>query len=337
MLKRVPILLKHPPQRHLQQPEQPQYCSESCSDDAHTISLLRMNEDEPRGPRWKPQHANLTAIGFPPDRREDLLVLKSGQWAVLKRVVMKVWGKKQGPSWIARQKAAIPVAAIDVVRNPGPQSTYHDHPPTFFFLLTLLQSPSISALAQARQIAPPPAAGNHPANAGTTTGAQPSRQGSNDIPGRVAIITSMSGNPQSRQFVLLDPAARLPPNTPVLTLRSWPAPPAHPTTGPSDHRDELAHLSRAELLRRVQRPPPPPPPPPPQPAPGYPSAAFPPLPTTRQQQQQQQEPPAPARHVNPEAEEEEREREFRRWARIRARRDVWQYGGSDDLVQDDRE
>ncbi|KAL9047104.1 MAG: hypothetical protein Q9206_006900, partial [Seirophora lacunosa] len=76
------------------------------------------------------------------------------------------------------------------------------------------------------------------------------------------------------------------------------------------------------------------------PAPGYPSAAFPPLPTSRQQQQQQQqqqEPPAPARHVNPEAEEEEREREFRRWARIRARRDVWQYGGSDDLVQDDRE
>ncbi|KAI4118488.1 MAG: hypothetical protein LQ345_001481 [Seirophora villosa] len=184
------------------------------------------------------------------------------------------------------------------------------------------------ALEQARQIAPLPAAG-------TTTSAQASLRASNDIPGRVAIVTSAAGNPQSRQLVLLDPAARLPPNTPVLTLRSWPAPPAHPTTGPSDRPDGPAQVSSAELLRRIQRPPPPPPPPLPRPAPSYPSAAFPPLPTSQQQQQQQQqEPPAPARQVD---REEEREREFRRWARIRARRDVWQYGGSDDLVQDDRE
>ncbi|KAI4118489.1 MAG: hypothetical protein LQ345_001482, partial [Seirophora villosa] len=108
-LKGVPILLKHPPSgiwNSLDAPEylrQSQYCSESCSDDH--------DEDRLRGPRWKPQHEDSTAIGFPP-AREDLLDRKSGQRAVLKRVVVKIRGKKHWPSWIAGQKAAIPVAAM---------------------------------------------------------------------------------------------------------------------------------------------------------------------------------------------------------------------------------
>ncbi|KAI4269102.1 MAG: hypothetical protein L6R35_006704 [Caloplaca aegaea] len=171
-----------------------------------------------------------------------------------------------------------------------------------------LQQALQQAINRAQEAA---AAANIPANPPSTPRPPPFHWGTHHpitqataaAMGRLATVPSNSGNPGSRRLVLLEPGARIPPNADV-----WPIP-----TEATNSRPEPPYQ------------------PPPVPRPTHRNVAFSRLPTMTQPSARA------AYYARLEEEEQESNREFRRWARIQARRDVWMYGGADDLVQDDAE